>query len=158
MPHRCANLSEYTPPKKYACQYGSSSTRWDFKGPVQHEAGGQRGSTWRPDCRTIVVQYDSTRAVDSGQPACVLQNGLRACLALTPNIQLHGQSPLLRISLELTNFSLELEKPLFNSNHRQVGMKVGTQVHTYLTMYALRPRRTGGQTGPLTTTQVTMYL
>jgi hypothetical protein len=49
----------------------------DFKGPVQHEAWGQRCSTWRPDCSPIVVQYDSTRAdVVLLIPACVLQNGL----------------------------------------------------------------------------------
>ena len=39
----------------------------------------------------------------------MLQNGLRACLALTPTFSC--MSPLLRISLELTKFSLELEKP-----------------------------------------------
>ena len=58
----------------------------DFKVPVQHEAGGQRCSTWRPDCSTIVVQYDSTRA------DVVLLTSLRvakgfaggAFLALTP--------------------------------------------------------------------------
>jgi hypothetical protein len=43
----------------YACQYGSSSTKGhgrqgDFKGPVQHEAGGQKCSTWRPNCSVVL--------------------------------------------------------------------------------------------------------
>ena len=52
----------------YACQYGSSSTRGhgrqgDFKGPVQHEAEGQKCSTWRPDCSAMVVRYASRAEV-----------------------------------------------------------------------------------------------
>ena len=56
MPHCCANLSGYTPPKKYACQYGSISTRWDFKGPVQHEARTGRVAY----TREYTVRRDST--------------------------------------------------------------------------------------------------
>ena len=45
-----------------ASQYGSSSTRGhgrcqgDFKGPMQHEAEGQKYSTWRLDCSAVVVR------------------------------------------------------------------------------------------------------
>jgi hypothetical protein len=72
-----ANLSEWSKQmvdilrlsKKYTCQYGSSSTRGhgrcqgDFKWPVQHEAEGQKCSTWRPDCSAVVVRYASRAEV-----------------------------------------------------------------------------------------------
>jgi hypothetical protein len=70
-----------TPPKKYACQYGSSWTRGhaggcqgDFKGPVQHKAEGQRCSTWRPDYGAMVrAKAVLIHSNYVGYPACVLQ-------------------------------------------------------------------------------------